>query len=212
MNKAVLIADGQYAAVEGIAFILKSISQDILIHRVYKESELIEKILEQDYDLLILDISLLKETCDTTMSQIKKLSPNIKVMIFTACKENLALHFLYEGAEACVYKSDDVSEIRNALYSIFKRGYYYKQELLYNFLYTKETKSLPRFRLDILSDREKEVYNFLIQGNGLLEIANLLGLHQSTVSVYKARIFKKLNLRTLVDLINYHNQKGGYPQ
>ncbi|CAA7392619.1 helix-turn-helix transcriptional regulator [Chryseobacterium fistulae] len=111
-------------------------------------------------------------------------------------------------AQAVVYKSGDASEIRDALSSIFKRGYYYPQELLYAFIHSDPTAMLfRRSGFDILSHREREVYNYLLQGNGLLEIANLLGLHQSTVSMYKSRLFKKLNLHSLVDLINYDKHK-----
>ncbi|CAA7393154.1 helix-turn-helix domain-containing protein [Chryseobacterium fistulae] len=59
--------------------------------------------------------------------------------------------------------------------------------------------------LEILSERERDVYDGLIKGKGNLEIANVLGLHQSTISVYKSRLFKKLNINSLVDLIRYDN-------
>ncbi|CAA7392618.1 response regulator [Chryseobacterium fistulae] len=103
MNKTVLIADKQYVAVEGLAFILKSISEDILIHRVYTAHELMEKIMEHEYDLLILDSNLLQESLDITIKQIKKLSPSLKVLIFAACKEDAGLHYLYqEGSSGCL--------------------------------------------------------------------------------------------------------------
>ncbi|RMZ58656.1 DNA-binding response regulator [Chryseobacterium nematophagum] len=209
MNKTVLIADEHYVAMEGMAFILKNMSQDILIDRVDNKQELIEKLMEKDYDLLILDIEILGNVLESKVKKLKELKPGLKIMIFTGCKEDVLSRYLYDGAEAFIYKSYGASEIRDAVYSIFKRGYYYPQELLYDFIHTTKVKSLSPSGLKILSEREREVYYYLLKGSGLLEIANALGLHQSTVSIYKKRLFKKLNINSLVDLIGYHNREGG---
>ncbi|RNA62859.1 DNA-binding response regulator [Chryseobacterium nematophagum] len=205
MNKMVLIADEHCVSMEGMTFILKSMSQDIVIDRAYNKEELMNLVEKKDYILLILDIALLGDVYDSPVKKIKESSSNLKIMIFTACKEDVMLRYLYEGAEAFVYKSDEESKIRTALASIFTCGYYYQQELLYDFIHKNQLKSSSRVGLEILSEREKQVYCYLLIGRGLLEIANDLGLHPSTVSIYKKRLFKKLNVHSLVDLIEYNN-------
>ncbi|CAA7193743.1 Oxygen regulatory protein NreC [Chryseobacterium potabilaquae] len=203
----VLIADEHCVSMEGMTFILKSMSQDIVIDRAYNKEELMKLVEKKEYILLILDIALLGDVYDSPVKKIKERSSNLKIMIFTACKEDVMLRYLYEGAEAFVYKSDEESEIRTALASIFTRGYYYQQELLYDLIHKNQLKSFSRVGLEILSEREKQVYCYLLKGSGPLEIANALGLHQSTVSIYKKRLFKKLNVHSLVDLIEYNNGK-----
>jgi len=49
----------------------------------------------------------------------------------------------------------------------------------------------------------------LIQGNGIAEIARLLHLQISTVSTYKVRIFQKLNVRNIVELVERINLYSG---
>ncbi|CAA7196687.1 response regulator transcription factor [Chryseobacterium potabilaquae] len=204
MNTRILIADAQHVSIEGMSFILKTMNPDIVIDRVYNKTQLMEKTMEKKYDFLILDIALLGNVFDSTVKNIKEITPKLKVIIFTAFpKEDILLLYLYQGVQGLVYKSYDESELRTALYSIFKHGYYYPQELLYNFIHTGKIPSYSSRGLDILSDREREVYFYLVKGTGLLEISNALGLHQSTVSIYKKNIFQKLNFNSLVDLINY---------
>ncbi len=60
-----------------------------------------------------------------------------------------------------------------------------------------------------LSNRETEVVRLLIQGNGIAEIARLLHLQISTVSTYKVRIFQKLNVRNIVELVERFNLYSG---
>ncbi|CAA7197413.1 response regulator transcription factor [Chryseobacterium potabilaquae] len=209
MNKRVLIADKQDVSIKGISFILQTIHHDMVIDRVYNKQQLMEKVMEKAYDFLILDITLLEHILDSMIKNIKEMNPELKVVIFVGfTKGEGPFRYLYEGVDALVYKSYDELEIRMALYSLFKRGYYYPQELLYDFIHISNKPISSPLNLDILSEREKEVYFHLVKGAGLLEISNTLGLHQSTVSVYKARLFKKLKCKSLVDLINYDRYMG----
>ncbi|WP_162074304.1 response regulator transcription factor [Chryseobacterium fistulae] len=202
MKKKVLIADAQYVAVEGLIFILKSIGQDMLVHRVYNEEEIVDKLIEVEYDLLILDVGMLAGNFESKIKELKKVSPPLKIMIFTRCEDDNYFYYLHQGVDSIIYKSDDESEIRESVYSIFKRGYYYRQEFLHDFIHiTKGNQQAFSNLFDLLSEREKEVYDFLIKGIGILEISNVLNLHQSTVSTYKRRLFKKLNINSLPDLI-----------
>ena len=56
--------------------------------------------------------------------------------------------------------------------------------------------------LELLSDREIEIAEHLIKGTQLKDISNDLNLHVSTVSTYKVRIFKKLDIQSIPELID----------
>jgi DNA-binding NarL/FixJ family response regulator len=58
---------------------------------------------------------------------------------------------------------------------------------------------------DLLSERELQVFMLLAKGNGNLEIANILEIQESTVGTYKRRIYNKLNISNLVDLLEIYN-------
>ncbi|PMH43144.1 hypothetical protein BCU68_03910 [Vibrio sp. 10N.286.49.B3] len=59
--------------------------------------------------------------------------------------------------------------------------------------------------LDALSKRELEVLKLLIEGVGNKAIANQLSINVKTVSTYKYRLLEKLNVKSLVELLKYHN-------
>ncbi|CAA7196368.1 MULTISPECIES: response regulator transcription factor [Chryseobacterium] len=207
MSKKILIADDHYVVRMGTAIILESINQDFLIDHAENYYEVTKKVSQTEYDLLILDIEMPGSIFESMVKELKQISPNLKIMIFTGHKESLALKYLSEGAEAYLYKSCEEGKIVEAVNSIFTKGYYYPQELLYDFVNNgnkmKQSSALP---LDILSGREVDIYLCLIKGNGILEISNLLGIHMSTVSTHKKRIFKKLNINSLAELIHLHNR------
>jgi DNA-binding NarL/FixJ family response regulator len=56
-----------------------------------------------------------------------------------------------------------------------------------------------------LSNREVEVLRFLSNGKKNSEISKILGLNEKTISTYKLRLLKKLNVSNLVDLVNKAN-------
>ncbi|RNA62220.1 DNA-binding response regulator [Chryseobacterium nematophagum] len=207
MSKKILIADDHYVVRMGTAIILESINQDFLIDHAETYYEVTKKVSQTEYDLLILDIEMPGSIFESMVKELKQISPNLKIMIFTGHKESIALKYLSEGAEAYLYKSCEEGKIVEAVNSIFTKGYYYPQELLYDFVNNgnkmKQSSALP---LDILSGREVDIYLCLIKGNGILEISNLLGIHMSTVSTHKKRIFKKLNINSLAELIHLHNK------
>lgn len=59
---------------------------------------------------------------------------------------------------------------------------------------------------EVLSGREFEIFELLAQGNGNLEVANILDINVSTVATYKRRIYKKLNISNLAELIKIYLQ------
>ncbi|RNA60439.1 DNA-binding response regulator [Chryseobacterium nematophagum] len=209
MKKTVLIYDHQHVVVLGITFILQKLRKDIIIDHVLDKEELMDKVNKYDYDLLILDIEWLDTFFETVIKNLKVLNPGLKIMVFTDCKKENAFRYICKGVVCVMSKSHDESELLTAFKNLFLQGYYYPQEVLHEFVHpTKARQSLSRSRLDILSARERSVYFYLVKGSGLLEIANELGLHQSTVSIYKMRLFKKLEVKSLAELIHqYHKNE-----
>ncbi|MBR4402554.1 MAG: response regulator transcription factor [Flavobacteriales bacterium] len=56
-----------------------------------------------------------------------------------------------------------------------------------------------------LSRREIEVLNLVVEGLSLIQISSILGVNDKTVSTYKARLYKKLNVSNLVELVALYN-------
>ena len=95
--------------------------------------------------------------------------------------------------------------IVKAVHSIREFGSFITLEILEKIEKQKATKS-PINPFEKLSTREMEICKLLIKGEGNLEISNALDIQMSTVSTYKSRIFEKLKVNNLAELIelNYN--------
>ncbi|MDR6404052.1 MULTISPECIES: response regulator transcription factor [Chryseobacterium] len=208
MEKRILIADDHYVVRMGTAIIIEDHYPQIMIDHAQNFSQVLEKITENEYALVILDIEMPGSTFEHMIKEIKKIRNDIKILIFTSHKEKEAIPYLSVGANGYLNKSCEDTKILDAIQSIFTEGYYYPQVLLHDFINNKNYKpeSSETRPLDLLSEREAIIYQYLVEGNGILEISNKLDLHMSTISTHKLRIFKKLQVNSIAELVHLHNK------
>lgn len=201
MQKKILIADDHYVVRMGASLLLHSTYEDLEIDFTENYENVKEKISETHYDLLMLDIDMPGTIYLNMIAELKSIDPNLKIMMFSAYDEKTALQYINEGADG--YLNKKLSEnVVDAVTSIFRQGYYYSQEIAHLLVSArKEIKPL-----DALSKRELQVFNLLAEGNGNLEISNKLDLKMSTVSTFKKRIYKKLEVKSIVEIIRLHEK------
>jgi DNA-binding NarL/FixJ family response regulator len=136
------------------------------------------------------------------LSETKTLQPELKILIFSAYEEDLyALRYLNAGATGYLNKGSNEDEIKQALQSMMVTGKYITQNIKDRILESYISKK-PLNPLEQLSNREVEVARLLIKGFGNMEIAELLQIKKSTVSTFKNRIFEKLEIVNLAELID----------
>lgn len=147
-----------------------------------------------EMQLVICDINMPGANHFGIVKTIKSIQPNTKLLILSAYNPQLYAHrYIQEGADAYLSKNASISEIENTILAVLNGTV--------NAADTAEISPLAT-----LSNRELEVARLLIEGNGILEIANLLQLGVSTVSTYKIRIFEKLNISNIPALAAmFHN-------
>lgn len=200
MNKKILIADDHYVVVLGTSMLLKQYSSEISIDSAGSYHEVKEKITNERFDLLMLDIEMPGSIFKFMIKELKMIQKDLLIMIFSSYKENVAIEYIHEGAEGFINKLSDEKTLIKAIKSIFEDGYYYPANLMQYALNPSQRKGT-----EVLSHRELEVFKLLIQGNGNLEISNILDINISTVSTYKRRIYAKLGVNNPIDLLKIYN-------
>ena len=125
-------------------------------------------------------------------------------MVFSGFDENVyARQCIRQGADGFISKSASDAEFKRAIHKILKGQIYVseriQQDLLTEFNGIKNNSGNP---LSELSTRETDVMNLLTKGLSTSEISQNLNIQPSTVSTYKNRIFKKLAVRNVVELID----------
>lgn len=200
MNKKIIIADDHFVVRAGTTLILESHYKNINISYAESYIGLIEKLHQEIFDLLILDINMPGSKYLNMMKEIKEKQSELKILVFSVYDNEVAIQYIMNGADGYLSKLSDEDKILEAVESIFNTGTYYSPEVMIKLVSSVKNKDYIS-PINNLSEREREIFDLLLEGFGNLEISNILSLHLSTVSTYKARIFKKLKIKNTVDLI-----------
>lgn len=196
-----LIADDHSVVRQGVSLIIKELFLNASISMAGNFKDTFKLLRESEYDLLILDVNFPDGNSLSVLSEIKAIQPDLKILIFSAYDENIyAMRYLNAGASGYLNKETTEDEMKNAINSMISSGKYITQNIKDKILDSYISKK-PVNPLDLLSNREIEVARLLIKGYGNLEILELLKIKKTTVSTYKNRIFEKLEIDNLADLI-----------
>lgn len=204
MTKKILIVDDHLVVRNGVAMVLEKQIEDVAISNAENFFEAIALLKEVSFDLIILDINIPGGKNTEMIADLRAIQPLVKILVFSAHEEEkYALKYIAAGANGYLNKLCSEEKMMFAIISIFESSTYVSAELVNKLVKAKENKKTIN-PIEVLSKRELQIAKLLINGSGNLEISNMLDIHMSTVSTYKARVFEKLKINNLVELINLY--------
>lgn len=205
MEKKILIVDDHLVVRTGVSILLREKIEDLQILNAENFFEAITIIKEQVFDLIILDINIPGSKNTEMIQEIRSIQPAVKILVFSANEdEQYASRYILSGANGYLNKLCSEEKMQLAVTSILETGKYIPNEIAHKIAEGRLNKT-PVNPFEVLSKREFEIVELLVKGNGNLEISNNLNIHMSTVSTYKVRVFEKLKISNLVELINIYN-------
>ena len=201
----VLIADDHPSISFGLRVILPSqVSTYQFEFDIAKDGSMVLNFLKDTkYDLLILDMNMPGTDIFKIIDIIVLEYPNTKILVYSTNSESVyAQRLLKMGVLGYLHKSAGYTEIRDAVSQVL-RGVVYVSESIRNTLLKKTPVGSRKHSnpFSTLSDRELEVSRMLLQGLGNDGICKALNLRNSTISTYKKRLFEKLDVQNLYELI-----------
>ena len=165
--------------------------------------EALKLIMENKYDLILMDISMQGKNGLQALKEIKKYNSNIPVLMLSMhAEEQYAMRAMKAGASGYLTKDSASEQLVHAINKIYSGRKYISEEvaeLLVTDIYHNEDKQLHEY----LSDREFEIFKLIVRGQISKKIASNLNISDKTVSTYRSRIMKKLNMVSTSDLIHY---------
>lgn len=198
-----LLADDHSVVRQGIALLIKSEFSNAEIHQAGTFKETLRILKETKIDIMILDINFPDGSSLNLISDILDIQPEVKILMFSAYDENIyAMRYLSGGASGYLNKGSTMEDMVAAIKSMVLTGKYLSANVKNKILDTYISKK-PINPIDELSKREVEVAKLLIKGYGNLEISELLAIKKNTVSTFKNRIFEKLSIDNVADLIMF---------
>ncbi|MPS72690.1 MAG: response regulator transcription factor [Chryseobacterium sp.] len=196
-----LLADDHSLIRQGIVFLLEEMELDCGIFHASTLQKILESIQSNPIDIAIIDAHFPDGNSLSILSDIKNIRPEVKILIFSGIDENTqSLKFINAGANGFLSKLSEEDDVKYAISKMIKTGEYISpvtQALLMNSIRNRNLIN-PLFSL---TDRELQIAEMYAEGYGNLEIANKLDIKQNTVSTIKKRIFEKLDIENIVELI-----------
>lgn len=204
----VLVVDSHPIVRAGLKLLFDNDSEIEVIGSIGSGIEIFEFIRRHAVDVIVSEVDLPELNGITALRAIKKEPSQIKVLMFSHQPEEIyAISTIKAGASGYLHKSVSTDTIKEAILKIYS-GDIYLSEAMSKHLNYHDTKNKTSKLFKKLSTREVEVLKLLSSGKKNKEIALELDINEKTVSTYKARLFKKLNVTNLVDLIHQakHNE------
>ncbi len=197
----VLIADNHPIVRLGIKKVLEDRDDMKVMAAVGTTTALFQSLSKATPDVLILEMDIPEINGIATLRKMKQDYPDVKVLIYSGQSEDVyALSTIRAGASGYLSKSSDPASLSDAIEKVSLGGMFITNELAQRLAFDEGTQKPRRF-FRKLSTREVEVLKMLANGKRNKEVAEGLNLNEKTVSTYKARLMKKLNVDNMVDLL-----------
>jgi|SRR5690554_1243913 DNA-binding NarL/FixJ family response regulator len=204
--KTIFIVDDHPLMRKGMALTLEAEQDLSVIGQAASAEEAVEMIDKLDPDLAIVDVSLPGMSGLELIKHLQALKPDLNILVVSRHDESLyAERAIRAGARGYLMKLEAGEVIVKAVRHVLAGGIYVSDEIKERLLMGMMTgrKEMNQSPLEVLSDRELEVFELTGQGLGTREIAERLHLSVKTVESYRARIKNKLNLGTAAELMQH---------
>lgn len=203
----VMIIDDHPLMRKGLAMSLEGEMDLEVCAQASNAEEGLELLEEVNPDLIIVDISLPGISGLEMIKHIHSLKPELDVLVVSRHDEALyAERVIRAGARGYVMKLEASDVIVHAVRRVLDGGIYVSDEINERLLMSMASggrDSFSKSPLQVLSDRELEVFELTGQGLATREIADRLHLSVKTVESYRARIKNKLNLDSAAELMRH---------
>lgn len=207
----ILIADDHPIVRTGLVELIAGAFDNVAFTEANNAQQALEQVWKQDWELVILDISMPGRNGIEILKELKKARPKVPVLILSMHpEEQFARRALKAGAAAYMTKESVPEEVVKALRRVLAGGRYVSAALAEKL--ASDLRQEPERPIhEILSDREFQVLQMMASGKTVSEIAEELNLSVKTVSTYRARMLEKTGMRNNAELIRYaiQNQLAG---
>ncbi len=211
-KKKILIADDHALVREGIAAFLKLCDDVEVIAEASDGIEALEKAEKFRPDIVLMDINMPKLGGLEATIEMKKLHPDIKVLVLTQYEDREYIsRFLKAGVSGYLLKKAVGSDLIAALKAVGRGELYLyssvASEVVAGYL-QGDKRDLMEAPYEKLSDREKQVLKLIAEGHTHKEVADMLSISVKTVIAHQTNIGEKLGIHARTGLIKFAIQKG----
>lgn len=203
--KQILVVDDHVVVRQGLIQLLSILLEPaVAFDEASTGQEGIDKFNENDYCVVLVDISLPGRNGLDVLKQMRQLKPKIPILVLSMHPdEQYAVRALRAGASGYITKASASEELKGAIEKALRGEKYvtpFQATLLADAI--SEEHDVAGLH-NLLSDREYQFACMLTAGKTMTQIAQELNLSVKTISSYRSRVLEKLHIKTNAEIINY---------
>lgn len=208
----VIIADDHVLFRAGVKTAL-SLKKDIrIIGEADNGQQLLHLLKHLQPDVILLDIQMPIMDGITALPEIKKLYPEIRIIMLTMHNDHSMISRLMElGANAYLTKNSDSEVIYEAIKTCYTNEYYFNDltnKALLDGLRTKRNADTFAPAEIKLSDKEKHILKLMCEEKSTKEIADMVDLSPRTVEAIRDKLKSKTGVKSMAGLVIYAIKSG----
>ena len=206
----ILVADDHSLVRSGLKKVIDSKADMEVVAEAEDGAEAVNKALEEDVHLVILDVSMPRKTGIQAASELHKRKPELKVLMLSMHdSEQFLFEALKAGASGYVLKSGADTDIVEAVRAAMRgESYLYPSAVTTLVRDYVERGGRGEEQFDVLTPRELEVLKLIAEATTSKEIAQQLFISIKTVERHRQNILDKLGMRDRVELTRYAIRRG----
>jgi DNA-binding NarL/FixJ family response regulator len=207
-----LLGDDHTLMRQGVRKILEERPDWTVIAEAGDGREAVRQTLALHPDVAILDIGMPLLNGIEAARQIVRRAPDIRVLILSMhADEAYVIQALKAGAQGYMLKDSAGTDLIHAVEAVSAGKSFFSPAvarlMLDDYVRRLADKGITD-RYEVLSEREREVFQLVAEGHSNKEIAELLSVSPTTVETHRAHILQKLDVHNTVELVLYAVRRG----
>ena len=210
MQASVVLVDDHQLLRDGLRKLIESSDDFTVVAEAADGREAVEKALEFEPDIVLMDIWMPLLSGIEATAQIKQRLPRCRVLVMSQHESPKFIQAaLREGASGYAVKTTGGAELLGALRAVLQgKGYLspdVARHVVDSFAHPEAESASP---LQSLSHREREILQLIAEGLSSKEIAERLYVSTRTVESHRANVMSKLDIRKVAGLVRFAIREG----
>ncbi len=198
-----VIADDHTIVREGLKQLLSAASDLVIAGEAQNGFEVLSRVRELDFDVLLLDMSMPGKSGIDLIRQIHAERPKLRILVLSMHEEEqYAVRAIKSGAAGYLTKESASAQLVAAIRRVAAGGAFITPAVAEQLALA----SMPQADgppHSTLSNREYQVFQMIVSGRSISDIADSLNLSVKTISTHKARVLQKMGLSGTAELVRY---------
>ncbi|HCI13983.1 MAG: DNA-binding response regulator [Gallionellales bacterium GWA2_60_142] len=166
-------------------------------------ASMLEKLRTTEIDLVLLDLNMPGLSDADLIVRLRSLYPDLPILVLSMHSETqIVMRAMKAGASGYISKNCQPPVLLDAIRKVIATGKYLPPNVAEQLAFASAC-TRSNDPLEVLSDREQQIYRMLVQGENIGDIARQLYISDKTVSTHKSNLLNKLGLKNVAELVRH---------